>query len=278
MTALIILAAGVGSRFGAPKQLTPVGPHGETILQYNAHDAVAAGFDRIVAVTRPELHEMVESRLGEVCGPEVETRVVLQVVPEGRGKPLGSADAVLAAAAHVEGDFGVANADDIYGPSAFRALAGAIDAGDADATVVAYRLADTVPPTGRVSRALLRVEAEAVTGLVETHGIGRRADGRLTVEPGGRLLDGGEWVSMNLWGLPAHMIDHMRSRVEAFRPRAGADAEIYLPDVVGDLTRSGNLKLRWVPSGERWTGITNPDDLEAVRTFLEATRPQPLWS
>lgn len=277
MKTLVIMAAGMGSRFGAPKQLTPVGPHDETILDYNTHDGVTAGFGRIVVVTRPELEEQVQAGLAAGCGPRVETHVVLQTIPEGRTKPLGSAEAVLTAAGHVDGFFGVANADDLYGPGAFRALSDWTPPDGQTAVVVAYPLAETVPASGRVTRALLEVEGLVVTDVAETPGIGHEGEG-LTVAGGGRDLTGQERVSMNLWGLPGWVMDRVREQVDSFRRSAGTTDEIYLPELLGGLSRSGSLKVQWVPSGERWAGVTNPDDLGTIREFLKAARPEPLWT
>ena len=276
MPTLVILAAGMARRFGAPKQLTPVGPRGETIIEYNVHDALEAGFDRVVLVIREELRADLDSLIVRSFGGLVATELAFQRIPIGRDKPLGSAEAVLAASGQVDGPFAVANCDDIYGPRAFQILADGLRSETEDGTVIAYRLADTVPLAGRVTRALLEVDGQRVTDLVEVPGLGRDSSGQLTAADG-RRIEGQEWVSMNLWGLPGFVMAHFGDAVSGFAAGAGPTEEIFLPEVVMALARSSVLELRWAGSGEPWTGLTNPDDLESVRAFLSVHRPDPLW-
>jgi len=263
---MVILAAGMGSRFGGPKQLLPVGPNGETILDYNAHDAVAAGFGRIVIVTRAELHAEVSALVERGVGRVAEAVVVLQHVPPGRTKPLGTCDAVLAAGPHVDGVFGVANADDLYGAGAFAAVGAAVS--DDGAAVLGLPLSSTVPREGAVSRAVLEVGADdRVLAIREVAGItasslASRADDA--------------FVSMNLWGFPSSALDDLAEVARRFVP-VDATAELFLPDVVGDLVGAGRLRVRLVPSPDPWTGMTNPGDVEAVRADACRRWPSPLW-
>jgi bifunctional N-acetylglucosamine-1-phosphate-uridyltransferase/glucosamine-1-phosphate-acetyltransferase GlmU-like protein len=282
---LILMAAGMGSRFGAAKQLTPVGPHGESILDYNARDGTVGGFDRLVIVTRKELLDEVVERAESGVAKRLPTEVVLQEVPRGRSKPLGTAEAVSRAAPYVDGPFCVANSDDLYGPRAFRALAQHLRDMEADecrddaGAVVVYRLADTVPEgDGSVTRAVLSSrDGEHLDRIVEVRDV-ERADGGWTPRhvPGIGPITGAEPVSMNLWGLPAVTIDAVQEAVDAFIAE-GADGEIYLPEVVGDLVTAGRLVVRMLPTPDLWCGLTNPEDLPRVREHVASRWPAPLW-
>lgn len=272
MTAtIVILAAGIGSRFGGPKQLVPVGPGGESILDYNIHDAVSAGFGRVVVVTRVELESEVEVVVNRSAGG-ARAAVRLQRVPAGRSKPYGTADAVLAAARDVSGAFGVANADDLYGTGSFEALRRHLDDEPSSGAIVGFRLADTVPAEGSVSRALLAHDGNRISRVVEVHGIHRQAGGwqPAEVDGFGRLSDDA-LVSMNLLGLPAWVMDEIRGAVDAFIA-AGADGEIYLPELVGGLVATGRLPVALLRSDEAWAGMTNPEDLELVRNHVRDRR------
>jgi len=261
--ALVILAAGLGRRFGGPKQLVPVGPGGESILDYNRADGAAAGFDPIVVVTRPELADRIHAE-----------HLALQYVPRGRTKPLGTTEAVVAAGAHLAGAFAVANADDLYGPRSFSLLAQHMERLDADdAVVVGYPLKSTVPLHGAVSRAVLAFDdptaPASVTAIVEVHGIERDGVG-FSFDPASELggpsagsLNGEELVSVNLWGFGSGVLARLRARVDAFAP--ADDEELFLPEVVGDLLTEGTIRVTALRTPEPFVGMTNPDDLERVR-------------
>ena len=276
---MIVLAAGMGTRFGGPKQLVPIGPSGETILDYNTHDAAAAGFDRIVVVTRPELDADVTRVVANGVGHIADVCVALQQIPSGRSRPLGTADAVAAAADLVDGPFGVANADDLYGPHSFEVLHDHLRAATAVAAVVGFPLDETVPPAGAVSRAILDAADDGVvSAVVEVHGIERAPGGGWLPEqvPDLGPLTGDELISLNLWGFPADAMGAIHDAVRRF-VAAGADGEIYLPVEVSKLVAAGRLRLIVLKSTERWAGITNPEDLAVARAHAAARWPSPLW-
>jgi molybdopterin-guanine dinucleotide biosynthesis protein A len=277
---MVILAAGMGSRFGGPKQLVPIGPAGESILDYNAHDAARAGVDRIVAVTRPELQEAVGARL-EASTRGVETVVALQHLPPGRTKPLGTTEAVLVGAAHVDGPFGVANADDLYGPDSFVAAVRCLRQAPDTAAVVGFPLGHTVPTAGSVSRALLQVGTEGqdrIVGIHEVHGISRAGAGWIPAEvPGVGLVGDRTMVSMNLWAFPLSMVALLREALDEF-VAAGSREELLLPEVVGRLVGAGRARVDLVTSDERWSGLTNPDDVDLVRQHAAERWRSPLWA
>lgn len=249
------------------------------MFEYNAHDATAAGFVGIVIVTREELMTALEDRISRLSS-RVRTQVVFQEVPEGRARPLGTAAAVLAAAAHISGPFAVGNADDIYGPGAFRVLVGHLETrGRTEAAVIGYRLGDTLPAEGTVSRALLTVSGDHVRRIIEVHGVAVDAAGGVTsaVDPV-RVLTGRELVSMNLWGLSAGIMGALRSEVEVLVGAEPVEPEVTLSEALGRLLRKGRLSMRVLRTSDPCVGITNRSDLETVRAYIAENRPEPLWT
>jgi dTDP-glucose pyrophosphorylase len=274
---LIVLAAGMGSRFGGPKQLVPVGPGGESILEYNVHNAVAAGFRRVVVVTRDELVDQVQATAGRAAG-DAEFAITLQRVPEGRTKPYGTAEAVSTAAAHVDDAFAVANADDLYGPSAFASLYAHASTNNTDGAIVGFRLSDTVPAEGAVTRGLLLHEGGEVKAIVETRGITRDGTGWLPKAVDGiGPLTGSELISTQLLSLPSRVMPLIQKTVDAF-VGSGDDGEVLLPDVIGSLLEQGDLRVLLLGGGDEWAGMTNPEDLETVREYVRQRWPSPLFS
>lgn len=282
---LVLLAAGLSRRYGSPKQLDPVGPGGAALPAYTVADALAAGFAEVVVVTRPELQGLISNHLRQVLGPGAPIRWALQrlddlppayAVPSGRLRPWGTGHAVLAAAPAVAGQaFGVANADDWYGPEALMALAQFLrDAGPGQACLVGYPLSVTLSPHGGVSRGRIRHDGSRVTDVEECTDVARTAEGELQGrDPSGRqvILDPQEPVSMNLWGLPPDAPALLATAFRAFlQSGPGADAEFLLSQALGALAGSGALSLRLLPAGRRWFGVTHPEDRPEVVAQLAA--------
>ncbi len=279
MTAtIVVLAAGIGSRFGGPKQLVPVGPGDESILDYNVHNAVAAGFKRVVVVTRSELVEQVETVAARATGGAAEVAITLQEIAAGRTKPYGTAEAVWTTAEFIDGAFGIANADDLYGPAAFRSLFDHVSHDDVDGAIVGFTLADTVPAYGAVTRGLLRHDGDEVKAIMEVRGVQRNGDGWLPefVEGIGPIT-GGELISTQLLALPSRVMAHIGKTVDDF-VASGSDGEVLLPEVIGDLLARGELRIRLLGGGDEWAGMTNPEDLETVRRYVRERWPTPLYS
>jgi hypothetical protein len=295
---LVLLAAGMGSRFGGPKQIAPIGPGGSALIDYAARDAVAAGFGRLVLIVRGEIVEAVESHIEKHWPADLRPEYVRQdlepaavaATSAGRQKPLGTAHALVAAAPSLEGGpFGVANADDLYGASAFALLADHLRQGGGH-TLVGYPLANTLLGNRPVNRALCAVNAAGkVTRIVEgavevaVGGDGKPGDVELTWRPIGapeadaRVMTGDEPVSMNLWGFTPAILPVMRDAFAAFSAGDGiaAGEELFLPNVIGEHLRSagGDLTVTMLVSDDRCLGVTHPDDVP----LLQETLTGPAW-
>lgn len=296
--ALVVLAAGMGSRFGGLKQIEPVGAHGEIVLDYAVHDALRAGFGRLVFVIRREI----EADFRAVVEPRLAGRVPIDyvfqsiddlpppwTVPPGRVKPWGTGHAVRACRHAVNGPFAVINADDIYGPPAFdllaKALAG-LGAADDRHVLVAFDLGRTLSANGGVSRGVCAVDADGhLAGVVERAGIE-------AWEGGARFPENGSWrtiaadtpVSMNMWGFAPKLFEHLEQAFEHFLRESDDDpaAEFQLPTVVDDLVRGGIAEVHVLRTAAAWLGVTHPADREAVaaglRGLVEAgLYPERLW-
>jgi hypothetical protein len=300
---LLVLAAGLGSRFGGEKQLEPVGPSGETLLDYSLYDAVRAGFGRVVFVVRPDMAE----RFHEATGRRYEGRLEMAYVhqrpphlpdgiaaPPGRTKPWGTGQAVLAAASAIDGPFAVANADDFYGADAFAQLGHFLSTARSGDTVaryalVLYRLRETVSPHGAVARGICAVTPEGrLAGVEEVTAIEPDPDrpGFRSLGPArARHFTGEEPVSLNLWGFTPSLFGHLREGFAAFLRARGreANAEFYLPEAVNDLIEAGRAEVTTLPTTSRWFGLTYREDTPYVAARLrEMTAaglyPARLWS
>ena len=272
---LVVLAAGIGSRFGGTKQLAEVGPSGEAIVDYTIFDAGRAGFERIVMIVRTDLVDVVGAHLRRHHGEGFAPTVVLQdTFGPPRAKPWGTGHALLATADAVPGSFGVVNADDFYGAGALAQLAEALRGDDAPTAhhLIAYRLARTLSPSGSVSRGVCDVGPQGdLRSIVEHVAIGRDAVGKITSRDGKTLPDD-TLVSMNLWGLRPSIYTALRAEWDGFLAERGADpqAEFWLPAVVGDLVARGEATVRAHATEADWSGITYPEDLAEARARVGA--------
>lgn len=285
MLSLVVMAAGIGRRFGGDKQLVAVGPDGETFLDYAISAATTAGAQKVVLVVRsriePALRDHVDARHRSLQDAGIEFGYVLQDEhnPPGaraRAKPWGTVHAVLTAAPEIAGPFLVCNADDYYGPVAMTALAAAaVGLGEDQACLCGYRLGATLSATGTVSRGVCRVSGEHLVDIVEHHGVTRQADGTITASEPVAELDDETIVSMNLWAFPRSAMDWIGDSFERFVADHGrdADAECLLPAVVADRMAEAGLVVKVVSTTEPWIGVTNPDDLEAARAALAGRPP-----
>ena len=296
---LVILAAGMGRRYGGLKQLESVGPAGETIMDYSIYDAVRAGFGKVVFVIRPDMADSFHAAIGRRYEQRIAVAYAHQrlealpagyVVPPGRAKPWGTGQAVLAAADEVREPFAVANADDFYGAGSFQAMSAFLQQPQAGPPVYAlagYVLRNTLSESGAVSRAVCRRTADGwLEEITETTGIEKDGTGARRKDEHGQVhkFTGEETVSMNLWAFVPAFFPDLRAAFERFLRERGttADAELYLPGVVQDALRAGHARVRVLPSTDRWCGITNPRDKEDVVRFIrglvdQGVYPARLW-
>jgi hypothetical protein len=275
--AIVIMAAGMGSRFGGNKQLVDVGPNGEVFFDFAVSDAIAAGADRVVLIVRREFADIVEAHVREMHG-DVDLHLVCQDESDAprRAKPWGTAHAILTAKDVVDRPFIVVNADDYYGVQSYRQVADALRAADDDRTVVlaAFELGRTLPVKGSVSRGVCSVDGPMLTKLVETHGIERTADGAIvSTDPPSSLTDLTP-VSMNMWGFPVALFGHLERMWGEFLAAHGHEekTEFLLPSAVAELAAAGRLAVNVVRTDSDWIGVTNPDDLDPARATLAALR------
>jgi hypothetical protein len=282
---LVVMAAGLGSRYGGLKQIEPVGPAGETLLDYSVFDALCAGFTRLVFVIRRDIEtafreavlRRYEKRAEVVLAFQELTQLPAGFVASGeRVKPWGTGHAALAAASEVKTPCGVVNADDFYGRDAFASLAMALDEdpGQPPAHVlVAYRLADTLSRHGGVARAVCRSESGWLSSVEEFTGIERCGD---SLQGEGRAgvatFTGQERVSLNLWGFHPGIFPLIAERFEGFLRERGADlnAEFYVPQAINDLIAAGRIRVRLVPTSSHWFGVTYREDTPVVRERVRA--------
>lgn len=292
-TALIIMAAGIGSRFGGGiKQLEPVGPNGEIIMDYSVHDAIEAGFNRIVFIIRKDIEtdfrEVIGDRIEAVCAKRgVSVGYAFQslndipegaVLPEGRTKPWGTGQAVLCARDQVDCPFAVINADDYYGKEAFVKLHDFLCSGHEPGSycMAGFILKNTLSENGGVTRGLCQVDGKGyLTNVVETKNIVKTADG---ASVNGEKVDAEAYVSMNMWGLGPEFMDTLQVGFEEFfRTAALADpmkAEYLLPIYIGQLLQQGKVSVRVLETRDKWFGVTYREDkpgvVESFRKLIEA--------
>ncbi len=274
---LVVMAAGLGSRFGGTKQLAVVGAHGEAFLDFAIRDAVDAGAGKVVLIVRSDIEADVRRHV-EAHHRGFDIAYVCQDAHGPvREKPWGTGHAVLTAAPEVDGAFIVINADDYYGRSTYFALAAeAPHLGDHRALLAGFRLDQTLPEFGEVSRGVCGVEGHELVSLVETHGIGRRPDGTIrATDPEGILADD-TVASMNCWMFPHRLFHDLEAGFAEFvagnhhEPKA----EYQIPSVVHDLMAAGEVTVGVVPTDEPWVGVTNPNDLEVARRRIAEVRSE----
>lgn len=292
---LVILAAGMGSRFGGIKQVQPVGPHGELIIEYSAYDALRAGFDRLVLVIRKDIEAGFRATIGKRLEHRMDVHYVhqeLSDLPSGfkpgadRTKPWGTGQAVLAVRQAVTRPFAVINADDFYGASGYKSLAGHF-AASPDYAMVGYPLRQTLSEHGTVSRGLCATDnAGHLRRITEITKIEKIEDGaRYTDAAGhGHSLTGGEMVSMNFWGFTPAVFPQLEALFRDFLRKNLADpkAEFYLPTALSALNENRAARISLLRSEDEWFGLTYREDLSAaqnsVRTHIKAGHyPSPLW-
>ena len=299
---LLVMAAGIGSRYGGLKQIDPVGPNGEIVVDYSVYDALRAGFDKIVFVIRKEIEDAFRERIGRTVESRVETAYVLQELgrlpaghslPVGRTKPWGTGHAILCARDSVATPFAAINADDFYGRTAFTALARHLrNAGDSggiyDYAMVGYVLENTLSEHGHVARGVCETGTDGcLVDIRERLRVCGSPDGvKFAGDDGAWVgLPAGSFVSMNVWGFTPSIFGELEARFPAFLRDSAADilkAEFLIPEVVGDLVREGKARVRVLPTAEKWFGVTYPEDRPRVQADIReivarGVYPENLW-
>lgn len=299
--ALLVLAAGIGSRFGGFKQIEPLGAAGEIIVDYAVFDAWRAGFTRVVFVIRPELEQPFRAHFDEKLRGRMDVRYVFQElhhlpagfsVPPGRQKPWGTAHAIWCAREAVAGPFAAINADDFYGTRSYQVMGGFLRqtgpvSPSPEYAMVGFPVLRTLSPFGTVSRGICRLDPEGfLLGVTERLKVGLR-EGRPGFEEAAgdwQALTGEETVSMNMWGFTASLFGQLEDLLAGFLKRRGQElkSEFYIPEAVDELLAAGRCRVRVLPTTAQWFGMTYPEDRQAVKEAIAAlTRegiyPHVLW-
>lgn len=297
---LVILAAGMGSRYGGMKQIDPITDGGEFIIDFSIYDAVRSGFDKVVIVVKQENYEDFKNTVGKRISPFVNVEYAFQCpddlptgyrLPTGRVKPWGTGHAILAARDAVKDNFAAINADDFYGRDAFARLAAHLSHantanGVADCCMVGYRLVDTLTENGSVSRGQCSVNGDGeLVSITERTKIFSVPGGAEYEEDGVRYpIDLDTTVSMNCFGFTAGVFDHIERDFRSFLDRNGDDlrAEFYYPSAVFGMIRDGSARVRVYRTDAKWLGVTYHDDkarvTAAVRELIaRGEYPERLW-
>ncbi len=293
---LVVMAAGIGSRYGGLKQVDPVGPSGEIILDYSIYDAIRAGFGKVVFVIRREIESDFRDTVGRNVEPHIDTAYAFQElnalpeefsVPPERKKPWGTAHALLCARDEVPGAYAAINADDFYGAGAFHAIGEHLAGASDDYSMAGYLLKNTLSEHGHVSRGVCEVTADGfLKGIVERETIRLFPDGVKYEGPGGvwTPIPADSTVSMNIWGFAAGFFERLDAGFREFLTRHvdTPGAECYLPAVVNDLIDEGRARVRVLPTDERWFGITYREDMPTARAAIRrrvdsGVYPENLW-
>lgn len=302
---LIIMAAGMGSRYGGLKQIEPVGPNGEIIMDYSIHDAIKAGFGKVVFVIKEELMKEFHHAIGRKVETKLETAYVYQrkeqlplgfaVVPE-RKKPWGTGQAVLSCRAEVLAPFMVINADDFYGTSTFRNIADFLqkktgtEESEHEYCMAGFELQNTLTEHGYVARGICTMDKKGWLSKIQerTKIIKSNETGTIHFEDHGEpfpVLDPRGVVSMNAWGFTPQLFDELEIGFATFLKNNQnnlIDGEYYLPGIVNDLVSAGKAKVKVIPSGEKWYGITYKQDKPGIEHAIaakidEGIYPRDLW-
>ena len=294
---LLVLAAGMGSRYGGLKQLDPVGPSGETLMDYSVYDARRAGFDKLVFIIRRDIERPFRETVGRRFEDRMEVEYAFQelnqvpagfTVPASRKKPWGTGHALLAGAGSVREPFAAINADDLYGANSFHVLADHLRSGSPDYAMVGFVLRNTLSEHGSVARGVCRLNPqnflESVVELtrIERNGdAAKYTDAAQTVHP----LTGNETVSLNIWGFTPSVFSHLETQFRSFLANHGREekAEFYIPSVVNTLIAAGEARVKVLGTPDSWFGITYREDRDRVvagiRQLVErGAYPQKLWA
>jgi NDP-sugar pyrophosphorylase family protein len=294
--ALLIMAAGMGSRYGGLKQIDPVGPNGETIIDYSIYDAMRAGFGKLVFVIREEIEKSFKEIVGRRFEKRIAVEYVLQelemlppgyTVPAGRTKPWGTTQAILLAAGAIDEPFAVINADDFYGAEGYRLLARHLQSGVEEDAMAAFVLRNTLSEYGTVARGVCRVSEDGyLKSVVEMTKLERDGFLAKNTEKTGETtrLEGSEAVSMNMWGFTPRIFAQLEEEFRRFLEAHGTEekSECFIPRVVNDLVAGGQARVKVLRTQDSWFGVTYREDrphvVESINGLIRGgAYPERLW-
>ncbi|MFA5688832.1 MAG: sugar phosphate nucleotidyltransferase [Kiritimatiellales bacterium] len=296
--ALVIMAAGIGSRYGGLKQIDPVGPSGEIVLDYSVFDAIRAGFGKVVFIIRPDIEAAFKEVIGDKLAGKIDVEYVFQTldkipmpfsVPGGRTKPWGTGQAVLMAKPVINEPFAVINADDFYGRESFEVLARQLEkmpVESSDCCMVGFYIKNTLSPNGGVARGYCDVDAGILKHVSERFNIERKPDGIIRYEENGLLkqMNDDDIVSMNTWGFTPQLFEFLERGFVEFLERAGNEmkSEYLLPELIDSMIARGETTARVLPTPEKWMGVTYAEDkpqvMAGIRELINVgIYPENLW-
>lgn len=275
---LVVMAAGMGSRFGGLKQMTPVTSKGSFLLDFSVYDAVKAGFNKVVFIIRKDFEQDFKQIVGNRIADTVKVEYVLQdisILPQGRAKPFGTAHAVLCCRDAVDGPFAIVNADDYYGANAFGEIYRHLTtAANGQYSMVAYKMGNTLSPNGTVTRGVCQVKDGKLVKIVETKGINAHCFSQDTDEQ----FSPDTLVSMNLWGLTTDIFPYLQRKFNEFLQTADLSKDEFLiPTVIFDAVRDNYATVSVYTNRDKWYGVTHRDDLAEVCSALQGYVAQGLY-
>ncbi|MBQ9791951.1 MAG: nucleotidyltransferase [Clostridia bacterium] len=296
---LVIMAAGMGSRFGGLKQIEPIDKNGDFIIDYSIYDAIRCGFDRVVFIIKEENYDIFRQTVGKRVEKQIETKYVFQkndnlpagvVIPADRTKPLGTAHAILCCKDVVKGNFAIINADDFYGLDAYKVIGDFLknNNNEAEYAVAGYIVENTLTENGKVKRGVCAKDNGYLTKIIESS-IGKEEDGKIVATPlSGEPsfeVSNTDTVSMNMFGFTAKLFDHLVRKFEIFFENNKDNlntCEYLIPDVVSELIQEGEVKVKVIPTTARWQGITYKEDKQKLMDEIDSLiknkeYPENLW-
>ena len=296
---LVIMAAGMGSRFGGLKQIEPIDKNGDFIIDYSIYDAIRCGFDRVVFIIKEENYDIFRQTVGKRVEKQIETKYVFQkndnlpagvTIPADRTKPLGTGHAILCCKDVVKDNFAIINADDFYGLDAFKVVADFLNNNkdEDEYSVVGYIVENTLTENGKVKRGVCAKENGYLTRIIEST-VGKEEDGKIIAAPlSGEptfVVSNSDTVSMNMFGFTAKLFEYLEKKFEIFfeNNKDNLDkCEYLIPDVVSELIQEGTVKVKVTPTTARWQGITYKEDKQTLideidKLVKNGEYPENLW-